>query len=47
MLAESPKWIKRFVAGDKIKFEQGAGIVEARVATEKSGEIFSRAILAL
>ena len=46
LLAESPKWVVGFFSGDKMNFEQGAGIVEARVIKEKSGKISSCSILA-
>jgi len=46
LLAENPEWVPGLVSGDKLIFEGRAGIVEATVTREKTGELLNCAILA-
>ena len=46
LLAENPEWIPGLVSGDKIIFEERAGLVAATVARDNTGTVSSCTILA-
>jgi trans-2,3-dihydro-3-hydroxyanthranilate isomerase len=46
LLAENPGWAPGLIAGDKMIFEERAGLVETTVVRAKAGELSSCAILA-